>query len=181
MNKSETFVSDVESIILDFKQNGYFWDSELEFIKSPDFYSLNIHHKDFPMKLKIDFVNDIEVHFGNFNNTELFYKTDSIRNILSNKITATFRFAMKDIVDIREICLHENFSWEEIFVEVRQKSLGVEPCDVAQIIAGTPKNLFDKIKWISKPEKEKFFDDLKIISNDMISLKENTLVTEKVI
>ena len=33
--------------------------------------------------LKIDFVNDIDVHFGSIKETPVYYQTDSIRNILS--------------------------------------------------------------------------------------------------
>ena len=53
--------------------------------------------------LKIDFVNDVSVHFGSIENTPVFYRTDSVRNILSNKYTAIYRLSIKDVVDICEI------------------------------------------------------------------------------
>ena len=77
------------------------------------------------MGLKLDFVNDVAAHYGEITETDLFYRTDSVRNILSNKVTAIFRMSAKDIVDIHRICLNEKFEWREVFEEVREKELGV--------------------------------------------------------
>jgi predicted nucleotidyltransferase component of viral defense system len=51
-------------------------------------------------ELKLDFVNDIETHFGDFHATEIFHKVDNPLNILSNKISALPRLEEKDIADI---------------------------------------------------------------------------------
>lgn len=175
INKNSDFNKYADSVMKLFSENGYTWSNETEFQKTPNFYSLILHHSDYKQKLKIDFVNDVEVHFGEFLETPIFYKTDSVRNILSNKVSAVFRFAAKDMVDIREICLHERFNWEKIFEEVRQKEIGVEPNEVAQILEGTPKEQFERIKWIRKPEWETFQKDIHQIAKDMISLTDNTL------
>jgi predicted nucleotidyltransferase component of viral defense system len=52
------------------------------------------------IRLKIDFVNDVAAHYGTFENNKVLGKIDSWRNILSNKISAIFRFEPKDIADI---------------------------------------------------------------------------------
>jgi len=51
-------------------------------------------------RLKIDYINDIEYRAGEANSTALFVRTDTMRNILSNKLTAIGRLEAKDIVDI---------------------------------------------------------------------------------
>jgi len=51
--------------------------------------------------------------YGEIGKTELFYRTDSIRNILSNKLSAIFRYAAKDIADIREIAWVKKPDWCE--------------------------------------------------------------------
>jgi len=51
-------------------------------------------------ELKIDLINDIPFHSGNLIETNLFSKTDSIENILSNKISAVSRDESKDFADL---------------------------------------------------------------------------------
>ena len=175
VNRTDAFNAHADAVLSALSDSGFFWNQEIEFRKSPDFYSVILHHRDHAHKLKVDFVNDIAAHFGALTQTPLFYRTDSVRNILSNKISAVFRFAAKDMADIREICLHEHFDWAEIFAEVRQKELGVEPTDVAQILEGTPEVQFETIKWIHKPVWERFRQDMTQIARDMVSLSENSL------
>ena len=58
---------------------------------------------------------------------------------------------------------------------MRQKETGLEPDTVSQIIEGTPRSAFDRIKWIKKPTWEQFQEDIKTISRDMLNLGENSL------
>lgn len=44
------------------------------------------------IELKIDLVNDVEAHFGEFIYSKELGKIDSLENILSNKISALFRY-----------------------------------------------------------------------------------------
>lgn len=60
--------------------------------------------------LKIEFVNDIAARFGEISIHPELGKVDSIRNILSNKITALFRYEPKDIVDIWIIAKNYSFN-----------------------------------------------------------------------
>lgn len=176
LNQDCDFGLHVESVLELLKKNGYFWSSEVGFKKSLDFCTLVVEHPDFQTKLKLDFVNDVAEHFGDFVETDLFYKTDSIRNILSNKVTAVFRMSPKDIVDIHQICKHEMFDWGTIFEEVRQKELGVEPDEVSEIIKGIPEAAFNSIKWITPIEFQSFKKDVDQIAKDMLNLSANTLL-----
>lgn len=176
LNHDSNFDSYVSSVLEELKTKGFYWSNEIGFVKSMDFYSLIVQHSDFCTKLKLDFVNDIVAHFGDIQNTDVYYRTDSIRNILSNKITAIFRMSAKDVVDIREICIHEKFDWNEIFTEVREKELGIEPLEVVEILKGIPKIAFNSIKWIQTTDYETFMCDIEIIARDMLGLTFNSLV-----
>ena len=175
VNADSDFNRHVDSVLSALKQNGYGWDSEIGFMKTVDFVTLIVAHPGFSCNLKLDFVNDVAAHFGDIKPTNVFYRTDSVENILSNKITAIFRLSAKDVVDIREICLHENFDWEDVFKSVREKELGIEADQVAEIIEGVPESAFNSIKWIKKVDFETFKNDVSMIAQDMLNLKENSL------
>ncbi|MBM7022646.1 nucleotidyl transferase AbiEii/AbiGii toxin family protein [Treponema sp. Marseille-Q4523] len=174
VNHDNSFNTYADAILGALKESGYTWNPEL-FRKAIDFYSLKVHHPDFDCGLKIDFVNDISVHFGSIITTDFFYRTDSIRNILSNKITAVFRFSGKDIADIYEICKHEHFNWIDVFKEVREKEAGVEPSEVSGIINGFPEKEFYEIKWTKKRDFPEFKRSIDRIAKDILELSDNTL------
>ena len=48
--------------------------------------------------LKIDFVNDVPSRFGNIEQSSVFHRIDSWRNILSNKICALSRRAQGAVI-----------------------------------------------------------------------------------
>jgi len=96
-------------------------------------------------------------------------KTDSTRNILSNKLSAIFRYAAKDIADIREIALHETIDWAAIIQEVRQKEAGLELTYVSEILPGMPKSEFETITWVKKPEWNVFCGDIERIVFEMMN------------
>lgn len=175
VNADSDFNRHVDSVLSALKQNGYGWDSEIGFMKTVDFVTLIAAHPDFSCNLKLDFVNDVAAHFANIKPTDVFYRTDSVENILSNKITAIFRLSAKDVVDIREICCHEKFDWKVVFKNVREKELGIEADQVAEIIEGVPESAFNSIKWIKKIDFETFKNDVSMIAQDMLNLKENSL------
>ena len=54
--------------------------------------------------LKLDFVNDSAPRFGPVVSGGLFPRIDSLRNILSNKVTAVYRLESKDIADLWAVC-----------------------------------------------------------------------------
>ncbi len=179
VNADNNFRHLTDVVLSHLQQNGYYWDKEVGFVKSVDFVTLMVCHPDFDCKLKLDFVNDVPVHFGDIVQTDVFYRTDSVENMLSNKITAIFRMSPKDVVDVREICLHHKFDWDTIFKNVREKELGIEADQVAEIVEGMPESAFNSIKWINKPDFKKFKKDLNVIVHEMLSLKGNSLCQQQ--
>lgn len=77
--------------------------------------------------LKIDIVNDVAIHYGEFETHERLGKIDSWRNILSNKISALFRFEPKDVAGIWLFSKKKAFEWKIILVEAKTKEAGVDP------------------------------------------------------
>ena len=167
LDRSKTYDEQLDSVFDMLRQNGYSWDTAKGFIRAENFASINLV-KDNTV-LKLDFVNDFVPHFGGLIKTNLYYRTDSIRNILSNKMSAVFRYAAKDIADIREIALHETIDWVSIIQEARQKEAGLDLTYVAEILQGIPKHEFDAIAWINKPDWNEFKKDINNIVFDMLN------------
>lgn len=63
--------------------------------------------------LKVDFVNDIPMHYGTFKHAAIFHRVDNWRNILSNKLCALSRLEAKDMADILFIAYQYDFEWED--------------------------------------------------------------------
>ena len=167
VNHSTTYDEQVNLILLMLRDNGYTWDTDKEFIRAKNFTTLKVR-KDTQTVLKLDFVNDLVPHFGGIAKTKLFYRTDSIRNILSNKLSAIFRYAAKDIVDIREIALNETINWATIIQEARQKEAGIELTYVSEIMCSIPQNEYESVAWVNKPDWTIFQEDIKRIVYGMI-------------
>jgi hypothetical protein len=150
------------------KENGFFWDTSSEFTRSDNFVSFKVQRENSGTSLKLDFVNDLVPHFGPIVKTGLFCRIDSIQNILSNKISALFRFAAKDVADLREIFLHETIDWPEAFRQAREKEAGIEVPQVCEIISGIPEGEFDNLKWINKPRWRDFRADIGRMTEAML-------------
>ena len=154
------------------KQAGFFWNDAVDFIRNNNFVSFKVGWDKSETLLKLDFVNDLVPHFGELQKTALFDRTDSIRNILSNKLTALFRYAGKDVADIREIALHESISWVEIIREAREKEMGLEIPIICEILNGMPREEFEQINWTRNPGWDLFRGDIEKIVFDMINCAE---------
>ena len=131
------------------------------------------------MNLKIDFVNDIASHYGEFKSDEAIGRIDSLRNILSNKITALFRFEPKDIVDLWMISKNYYFGWKELLREAKTKDAGMEAIAIVNIIRSFPLGKLDQIKWADKPDYDLFKGDLDRISDDIFYGRENSLCSKR--
>jgi hypothetical protein len=151
--------------------NGFSWNTSSDFIRADNFVSLRVRRETPNILLKLDFVNDLVPHFGPLAKTALFYRTDSIQNILSNKITAVFRYAAKDVADMREIFLHEKINWHETFRQAREKEAGIEIPLVCEIITGIPEGEFDGLAWIVKPRWHDFRADIDRMVKDMLTAR----------
>jgi len=140
---------------------------------SDSFVRIFLEDCDTPMK--IDFVNDVPFHYGNFEKLPLFHRVDNWRNILSNKICSLSRMEPKDVADIVFIAKQYSFQWENIIGEAKEKDLWVEPLELCRIIKGFPiKSLLD-IKWIFDIQIEKITKHLKILHDDLFYGRANSL------
>ena len=167
LNRSQSYNEQLDIILDMLNDNGYSYDMDRGFIRAENFATITVK-KDY-VSLKLDFVNDLVPHFGGIEKTDIYYRTDSIHNILSNKLSAIFRYAAKDIADIREIAIHEVIDWASIIYEARQKEAGLELTYIAEIMQNMPKSEFDKIAWIHKPDWNKFKEDINNIILDMLT------------
>jgi len=155
LNRSFEYDEQLDKVLFLLQENGYKWNTEIDFIRAEYFTSIKIK-KESDVELKLDFINDSVPLFGEITSTKLFYRTDSIRNILSNKVSAIFRYAAKDIADIREIALNENIDWIQIIKEARQKDAGLELTYISQILTGMPQSEFEKIAWVKETDWNEF-------------------------
>jgi len=169
ISQCDCYDDELDMVLALLRESGFSWDTDKDYIRSIGFTTIKVGINESERILKLDFVNDTVPHFGEIMETDLFFRTDSIRNIISNKLSAIFRYAAKDIADIREIALHENFDWTMIIQEARQKEAGLELVYIGEILQGMPKSEFDTINWVKKPAWEEFQEDINRIVYEMIS------------
>ena len=125
--------------------------------------------------LRLDFVNDVAPHFGEFIAHPLYPRIDSLRNILSNKITALYRLEPKDIADLYVIACSYRFDWNIALQEAEAKEAGIDAATIADIIAGFPRDMFSAIKWRIVPDPDKFYRTLSIMALDILHAGPNSL------
>jgi len=169
VNDDDDYPAQVKEIFFKLKEDRFFWSSTVDFISNKNFTSFKVGWDKSDTLLKLDLVNDVASRFGDIIKTDLFIRTDSIRNMLSNKLTALFRFAAKDVADIREFALHEKIDWQQAINDARQKEAGLEIPIICDILQGMPQSEFETIAWTKKPSWQEFRSDIERIIHDMIS------------
>jgi len=127
------------------------------------------------VELRIDLINDVAAQYGDIKKDPILGRIDSIRNILSNKLTALFRNEPKDVADIHVISKQFRFNWKEIVLEAKSKEVGVEPDVIHGLLMSFPIAYLDDIKWIEEPDKKDFQRGIKIISEDILFGRDNSL------
>ncbi|MEW6195147.1 MAG: nucleotidyl transferase AbiEii/AbiGii toxin family protein [Bacteroidota bacterium] len=127
------------------------------------------------INLKIDFVNDVAPHYGDFELDSVLGKIDSLRNILSNKFSALYRFEPKDAADIWIICKSYDCDFKEIIAEAKNKEAGVDPISVYEILTSFPDDKIKLIKWVSEPDHLQFKNELAVIADDILNGRRNTI------
>lgn len=134
-------------------------------LKSERFFRCQL--KSNGLNLKLEFINDVQYHFGDFNGFELFSKVDNVFNILSNKVTAIIdRDEPKDFADILFIWKKYSPDWKQIFQSAMSKAAGVFPPLFAEKIANFDLDSLSNIKWIENQDIEKIkMDREKLIIN----------------
>ena len=115
------------------------------------------------------------MQYGNFVLDETLGKIDSLRNILSNKFSAVFRYEAKDIADIWIICKNFKCNLRGIIDEAKNKEAGVDPVAVYEIISSFPIDKLDLIKWIKKPGADIFKKEILQIAEDILYGRDNSL------
>lgn len=139
-----------------------------------DFMQIYLVKNDYD--LKIDFINDVAPHFGDFHFDNFGNKIDSLRNILSNKITALYRYEPKDVVDVWIISKNYKFDFVEIINEAKQKEISVDVISIYEILNTFPIDKLSLIKWVNKVDYNLFGEEIKIIADDLLNGRENSLM-----
>ena len=128
--------------------------------------------------IKIDFVNDVEFHYGDFKETDFFNRIDHWRNILSNKLCAISRLEPKDVADILFIAKNFLFSWPEVIEEANNKDLWVEPLEICRLLNAFRADFFDSVKWIHPVDKGKLSEQIYYMHDDIFYGRENSLLKQ---
>lgn len=127
------------------------------------------------VELKLDMINDVASHYGEYEHSELMGRIDNWRNILSNKLAAVFRYEAKDFADIWIIAKSKRFMWRKMMDEAKTKEVGVDPIALFEIIGSVPAHEIAAVKWITPIDLKEITTDLKIIARDILEGRENTL------
>jgi len=141
---------------------------------SDHFFRIFLKEKD--ISLKIDFVNEMTFHWGEFNNFPLFSNIDNEQNILANKLTCISRHEVKDIADIWILAKQLKFLWKDM-IEIADKKSPVDPLEISKIIKTLPKEELKLVKWASELNLDAIYDDLQTIAEDILLGRANTLKT----
>ncbi|GAH00190.1 unnamed protein product [marine sediment metagenome] len=127
------------------------------------------------VELRIDLINDVAAHYGKIKKDPVLGRIDSIRNILSNKLTALFRSEPKDVVDIHVIAKQFSCNWKEIVIEAKSKEVGIEPETVYDLLMSFPLQYLKSIKWIVRPGRDDFKREIKVIADDILFGRDNSI------
>jgi hypothetical protein len=179
VNNDKSYLEMIDRILTTLDDPQYRMDFQLDkanLKKLENYTQLLILHPSFSeIHLKIDFINDVAPHYGNKEFHTTLGIIGSWQNILSNKITALFRFEPKDIADIWVIAKNKAFDWKKIIREAKTKEAGVEPEIIFNIIKSFPVMELELVKWITEPDLEIIHSDLSRIADDIFWGKENSL------
>lgn len=127
------------------------------------------------VELKVDFVNDIPIRFGEILFDNILGRIDNLRNILSNKISALYRLETKDFVDVWCICKNYKFIWRELIAEAKQKEISIDPIEISNLFRTIPFQNLRNIKWIKPFDLNKIISEMLTISDDILEGTENKL------
>ncbi|MBN1798479.1 MAG: nucleotidyl transferase AbiEii/AbiGii toxin family protein [Spirochaetales bacterium] len=129
--------------------------------------------------LKVDLVNDLAVHHGDLIFDSLLGAVDSLENILTNKVSAVFRYEPKDFYDLLIIARNMRFDWKDIIEKSKTKEAGVDPVTIYDILKSFPLAALDAIKTDHEIDKQQFTLDLNMMAQDIFEGKENSLIKNK--
>lgn len=130
--------------------------------------------------LKLEFVNDVAYRVDKPFESKI-GSIDTVKNILSNKLTAIVgRDEPKDIFDIVTISKSYFFNWQEIFCHAKEKAM-INEIDVEQRLFSFPASNISNVDWLIEPVDIGIFENqLRIIADDFMLGKDNSLGLEKI-
>jgi hypothetical protein len=124
--------------------------------------------------LKIECINDVSYHFGEFH---IFQncKTDNPLNILSNKLSALSRDAAKDYADILFLSQKYAFNWMEMVDHAKQKDTWVNELAIADLLHQFDVHQFGIINWINPVDLKIAKKSLESIALDILKGADNSI------
>lgn len=126
-------------------------------------------------ELKIDLVNDLAVRYGEVISDEHFCKIDSMQNILFNKISALYRFEIKDYVDIWLIAKNYKFNWRELINHAKQTEVAIDPLEFFNLFKSFPFESLTAIKWVKPVNYNQIKENFNKIAEDIVNGTDNSL------
>lgn len=121
------------------------------------------------VRLKIEMVNDVPAHVGEIRHHPVLGRLDSPENILANKITALIdREEPKDLADIWGFCCRMGLPIEAALEGAGSKAAGIFPADVARLLCSVAREDWEIVKWIDRPDAERFISDLARLGENLL-------------
>ncbi len=142
--------------------------------RSPDFVRLELKGKG-NTRLKLDLVNDLVTHIGDYESSSQLGRVDNLFNILSNKISAIPRLEIKDFADIVCIAHQYNFNWEAVINDAYLKDEWVNPLDLARYFAELDVKRFEQILWIRPVSASRIKMSCELIVDEIVRGLDNSL------
>lgn len=128
------------------------------------------------VNLKVELINDVQFHYGEFISHPIYAKIDNTRNILSNKLSALGRSAGKDFADLIAICSHLEFNWPEVIDEAQQKDSWVNELHLVRMIGEANLDVLVKeVIWTEAPDTAVLRQKMDKIAEDIVRGEENSL------
>ncbi|WP_448519581.1 nucleotidyl transferase AbiEii/AbiGii toxin family protein [Rhodoflexus sp.] len=127
------------------------------------------------LQLKIEFVNDVPYRVGKPQPTSLFSQTDTIANILSNKLSALQRNEAKDLADIWQIALHYSFNWKKVIEDAQNKDMWVDESQVMIAIEQFDLQRLSEVNWSIPFDLAAATRDFAVIVEDLLFGRDNSL------
>lgn len=126
-------------------------------------------------ELKIEFVNDVPFRVGDIVRTPLFHRTDTVRNILSNKLSALQRNEPKDVADLLVIARTTDFNWQDVVSEAKQKDMWVDEAELVVILSAFDLNRLQRVNWAPNVSIERVKQEFTLILQDIVEGGQNRL------
>lgn len=170
-NQHTDFEREIDRVTQHLKEKGFQIDLQ---VKDVAYGRAMIKEGD--LLLKIDYVNDVGFHSGDLTSSPLYFRTDSWRNILSNKITALSREEGKDASDIIFLSRSYPFNWQDIINDAKNKDSWIDEVNASKLLHHFQIEKLKKVKWIEPPDFDMMETQLKTIAKDILLGADNSLV-----